>query len=379
MRRGIPELEDLGSLQGRRVLVRADLNVPLATKPDGAVVVADDFRLRASRPTIDWLRAQGAEVVVASHLGRPKGHDPALSMAPVREALWAWYPGLEVMENLRFDPREQANDPGFAEELARGFDAYVNDAFAVSHRRHASIVGVPALLPSAGGRNLIEEVASLGVLLSDPEHPYVAIVGGAKVSDKLGLLERLAERVDRLLVGGGLCFTLLAASGWEVGGSLVEEELLAAARRLLDTGKVLLPVDVRALKASEPFGRDGGTAEPLVFVQGVPEGYRGLDIGPGTEAAFARALESARTVFWNGPMGVFEDPRLRGGTEAVARMVAACEGYRVVGGGDSAAALRMLGMEGSVSHLSTGGGAALDYLEHGDLVGLAALRHSREQ
>ncbi len=374
----LPSIEDLALRSGQRVLLRADLNVPLRREVDGSRTVADPFRIEAALPTIARLREVDAEVVVCSHLGRPKGVDPMLDMDPVRKILAQYYPEVEVLENLRFDPREEANDPGFAAGLAAGFDAYVNDAFGVSHRRHASIVGVPPLLPSAGGQTLLEEVKSLTVLLETPARPYVAVLGGAKVSDKLGLLNALVQQVDTLLVGGGMCFTFLAAAGLEVGESLVEGTMIDQCQHLLATGKVVLPVDVMGIAATDTFGPDGGASEPQRFGLGVPAGYRGLDIGVGTVERFSELLIGARSILWNGPMGVFEDPRFRQGTDGVAAAIGRSNAYSVVGGGDSVAALHQAGLADSVSHLSTGGGATLEYLEHGDLVGLAALRHSRE-
>jgi len=374
----LPSIDDLDLHPSSRVLLRADLNVPLRQQPDGTRVVADSFRIDAALPTIARLCEAGAQVVVCSHLGRPKGVDPALNLDPVRAVLAQHFPEVEVLENLRFDPREEANDPGFAAELATGFDAYVNDAFGVSHRRHASIVGIPPLLPSAGGLTLLQEVKSLTLLLESPVRPYVALLGGAKVSDKLGLLNALVERVDTLMVGGGMCFTFLAAAGLEVGDSLVEVGMIDQCRHLLATGKVVLPIDVMGIATTESFGPDGGASEPQRFGLGVPAGYRGLDIGPGTVDRFGEILAKARSILWNGPMGVFEDPRFRQGTDQVAAAIGRSEAYSVVGGGDSVAALHQAGLADTISHLSTGGGATLEYLEHGDLVGLAALRHSRE-
>ncbi|WP_298208210.1 phosphoglycerate kinase [Ferrimicrobium sp.] len=374
----IPSIDDLALAPGRRVLLRADLNVPLRTGPNGTQIVADAFRIDAALPTIARLRASGAEVVVCSHLGRPKGFDPRLTMEPIRAIIETHFPEVEVLENLRFDPREEANDPVFAAELAAGFDAFVNDAFGVSHRRHASIVGVPPLLPSAGGITLLEEVKHLTRLLEMPARPYVAVLGGAKVSDKLGLLNALVQQVDTLLVGGGMCFTFLAAEGIEVGDSLVEEQMIDQCQHLLATGKVVLPVDVMGLASNDSFGPDGGNGVAQRFGLGVPPGYRGLDIGAATIERFSEFLVGARSILWNGPMGVFEDPRFRLGTDGVAAAIGRSDAYSVVGGGDSVAALHQAGLAENVSHLSTGGGATLEYLEHGDLVGLAALRHSRE-
>ncbi len=371
---GVDSLQDL---QGKRVLLRADLNVPLADGGDGERVIADDFRIQATIPTIEYLVKMGSEVTVCSHLGRPKGNDPAFSMRPVASAINALYPDVVVRENLRFDPREEANDAGFAAELAFGMDIYVNDAFGASHRKHASIVGVPRLLPAFGGMNLAHEVRMLSVLLEEPERPYVAVIGGAKVSDKLGLLRSLISRVDTVIVGGGMCFTFLAAMGERIGSSLVEVDLIDICRELLDTGKVVLPTDILGNSATDEFGARGGAEAAVRFSGGIPEGFRGLDIGPDSLEVFSGIIRGARSILWNGPMGVFEDPRFNGGTFGVARAVSESGAYSVVGGGDSAAAVRMAGLAGAISHLSTGGGAALEFIENGDLPGLEALRMAR--
>lgn len=377
----VPVLEDLPPLEGKAVLVRADMNVPLAEGPDGTCEVTDDFRIRASLPTIEWLQARGAKVTVCTHLGRPKGKvDPRYDLAPVRACLAGLAPGVELLDNLRFDPGEEANDPAFVDRLVAGQDAYVNDAFGVSHRAHASIVGPPARLPSAAGRCLQREVEVLGKLLDAPARPFVAVVGGAKVSDKLGVLRSLVERVDRIVVGGGMAYTFLAALGHEVGASLFDESMVKECLLLLESGTdILLPSDVVALS---PDGRanfgghldDETTGTTAVYEQDVPEGWRAFDIGPATCAAYAQAIAGAGTVLWNGPMGVCEDRRFEAGTKAVAEAVAACDGFTVVGGGDSVAAIDHLGLAGRIDHVSTGGGATLELLEHGDLPGLAALR-----
>lgn len=375
--RGLPQLEDLPGVEGKRVLCRVDFNVPLHQLPDGSREVDDDFRIRTALPTLRWLQERGARVVACSHLGRPKGApDPRWSMEPVRRRLEELLPGVELLENLRFSPGETGNDPAFVDELVDGCAAYVNEAFGVSHRAHASVVGPPARLPSAAGRRLAREVEVLGGLLDEPERPFVAVVGGAKVADKLGVLQALAPKVDTLAVGGAMAFTFLSALGHEVGASLVDSERLEDCRRLLDSGTaVLLPTDVVALG---PGGTWGGDAEPSgetrVVGRDVPEGWTGLDVGPESAAAFAAAIDSARTVLWNGPLGVVEDERFAGGTRAVAQAVADCPGFTVVGGGDSAAALEHLGLSERVSFLSTGGGASLELVELGDLPGLAALR-----
>jgi phosphoglycerate kinase len=373
----LPRLEDLPDPAGRRVLLRADLNVPLRSSPSGVAEVDDDFRLRAALPTIEWLMERGAKVTACSHLGRPRGEpDARFAMEPVRHRLAQLAPGVELMENLRFDPGEEANDPAFVARLVEGQDLYVDDAFGSAHRIHASIVGPPALLPSAAGRLLEREVEALAGLLHHPARPFVAVLGGAKVSDKLGLLQSLVERADVLLVGGGMCFTFLAALGHEIGESLVEPDQEDACRRLLDSGRrVVVPTDVVALAPGGTLGLGKhGTGKVRTVGRTIPPGWKGTDIGPGTAAEFADEIRPAGTVLWNGPMGVAEDHRFAAGTRAVAVAVAECRGYTVVGGGDSASALAHLGLADQVDHLSTGGGATLELLERGDLPGLAALR-----
>ena len=297
-------------------------------------------------------------------------------MPPVRERLAEICPGVELMDNLRFDPREEAGDLSFAEELVAGQDLFVNDAFGAAHRAHASVVGPPRLLPSAAGRVMAREAEVLGRLLHGAPRPFVTVVGGSKVSDKLGVIEALLERVDALLIGGGMCFTFLAAQGHSVGESLFEPDHLEACGRLLaGGGRVVLPTDLTVLS---PGGRHGAgcLASGVVRQVGadVPDGWVGLDIGPGTAAEFSDIIGEARTVLWNGPMGEFEDPRFAAGTRAVGDAVAATKGFTVVGGGDSAAAIHAFGLYDRIDHVSTGGGASLEYLEHGDLPGLAALR-----
>ncbi len=373
----IPRLEDLPPVSGRRVLVRADLNVPLRETDPGRYEVMDDFRLRAAVPTLTWLLERGAHVTVCSHLGRPKGKvDPRYSMAPVRESLATLAPGVEVMENLRFNPGEEANDPEFVKELVSGFDFYVNDAFGACHRSHASIVGPPFLLPSAAGRLLEREVDALSILLIEPERPFVAVIGGAKVSDKLGLLVSLAEKVDHLLLGGAMCFTFLAARGHDVGESLVDTAFLEEARRLLLVyPKIELPRDLVALSTDEAVGLDDPERETVrAFGADLLPGWRALDIGLGTRIVFGESIVKAGTVLWNGPMGVFEDPRFEAGTKFIAEAVASSDAYSVVGGGETAAALHKFHLEDHVDHVSSGGGATLEFIEKGDLPGLVALR-----
>jgi phosphoglycerate kinase len=370
----VPTLEDLGDLDGRRVLLRADFNVPLK---DG--LITDDLRIRAALPTIEWLLERGAVVTACSHLGRPKGApDPTYSIEPVRARLAELAPAVTLLENLRFNPGETANDPAFVQELITGQDAYVNDAFGASHRAHASIVGPPAFLPSAAGRLLQREVDVLLPLRTKPDRPFVVILGGAKVSDKLGVIDALSKVADALIIGGGMCFTFLKAAGHAIGSSLVEEDQVDTCRRLLDSGVTIhLPTDLTALGPGGKIGDPGAGGEVRQIGADVPDGWMGLDIGPGTAAAFTDVILEARTVLWNGPMGVFEDPRFEAGTRSVAQALADTKAFTVVGGGDSAAAIKQFGLAGDVDHVSTGGGASLELLELGDLPGLQALRESR--
>ncbi len=380
---------------GRRVLVRVDFNVPL----DGGRVT-DDLRLEASLLTIQRLRDAGARLVLMSHLGRPEGRVvEELRLAPVAERL-AELAGAPVaaardvvgddargradaladgevllLENLRFHPGEEANDDGFADALAALGDAYVNDAFGAAHRAHASVVGVPARVERAvAGELLAGELRALSRLLEDPPRPFCAVLGGAKVSDKLGVIDNLLGRVDRLLIGGAMCFTFLRARGLDVGDSRVETDRLDGVRRLLDAAEaggvqVHLPADVVVAEEFSPQAE----ARPVPADE-IPEGTMGLDVGPDTVVRFATAIADAGAVLWNGPMGVFEWEEFRAGTEGVARAVAACAGFTVIGGGDSAAAIRQLKLADQVNHVSTGGGAALEYLEGAELPGVAALR-----
>jgi phosphoglycerate kinase len=389
----VTEFRTIDDLQGaaRTVLVRADLNVPLE---EGQV--GDDFRIRSSLGTIGELRAKGARVVVCSHLGRPKGPDPRFSMAPVAARLGelggfavrcapdvagdgaraavaaATADEVVLLENTRFEPGETKCDPALSAALAGLADYFVLDAFGSAHRAHSSTVGVAERLPSAAGRLLAAEILAFDRLLHDPDRPYVVILGGAKVSDKLGVMRALLPKVDALLVGGAMCFTLLAAEGYAVGESKVEEEMVPAVREVLDSeygSRVTLPVD---LVVAGRFAADA--PHRLVPAADIPRGTMGLDIGPETVARFGGVIAGADTLFWNGPMGVFEWPAFAAGTRAVAEAVAASEGYTVAGGGDSVAALRSFGLEGAVSHLSTGGGAGLELLEAGTLPGIEVLR-----
>jgi phosphoglycerate kinase len=362
----LPLLEDLGDVSGKRVLVRTDFNVPMEG-PDNARVITDDFRIRAALPTINWLTSRGATVVCASHLGRPKGQPvDKYSMTPIRTRLQELAPGVELMENLRFNAGEESNSEAFVAQLVQGFDMYVNDAFGAAHRAHASVSGPPKTLPSAAGRLLQREVEVLGEMRNHPKRPFIAVLGGAKVSDKLGVIEALLSTVDALVIGGGMCFTFLAAKGMPVGSSICELDQVAVCKRLLDGPKQIhLPEDIVGLDAEGNYA---------TFGVRLPDGAKGLDIGPGTAAAFTDVIMDARTVFWNGPMGMFEDPRFAAGTKTVAQAVADTKAFTVVGGGDSAAALAQFGLDDEVDHVSTGGGASLEYLELGDLPGLAALR-----
>jgi phosphoglycerate kinase len=364
-------LEDLPPLDGKRVLLRADFNVPVH---DGQI--SDDLRIRAALPTIEWLQAQGATVVACTHFGRPKGQpNPKYSVEPIRARLAELAPGVELLENLRFDAGEEGNDPAFVAKLIEGFDAYVNDAFGASHRAHASIVGPPQHLPSAAGRLLAKEVEVLLDVREHPNRPFVALLGGSKVSDKLQVIEALLGVADELLIGGGMCFTFLKALGHPVGSSLCEDDMVERCKALLDSGAAIrLPSDVTAMGPGGEIGNPAAGGDVRQIGVNVPEGWMGLDIGPGSAADFGDRIADARTVFWNGPMGVFEDPRFEAGTRTVAQAVAETNGFTVVGGGDSAAAVAQFGFATQIDHISTGGGASLELLEQGDLPGLAALR-----
>jgi len=364
--------------KGKRVLVRVDFNVPIETPPDMPAVVADDTRIRAALPTINALREQGAMVALCSHLGRPKGPDRKLSLALVakkaaellgapvpmapdcigpdtKEQISDHVPGdVLMLENVRFHPEEEKNDPAFAKALAEGFDAYVNDAFGAAHRAHASTEGVAHLLPAYAGLLLDREVRALGSLLSSPARPFMAIVGGAKVSSKIDVLKSLVAKADVVAIGGGMANTFLAATGTDVKGSLSEPEREMDARAILAAAKargaeVLLPVDMRW------------------------SGDKILDIGEETEREFAAHIATAGTVFWNGPMGLFEQPEFAHGTEAIARAMASSPAVTVVGGGESVQAVEQLGLAGKMTHVSTGGGAALELIEGKKLPGVEAI------
>jgi phosphoglycerate kinase len=390
----VPGLDELDAA-GKRVLVRVDLNVPLQ---DGQVT--DDLRIEESLPTIRRLRDTGARIILMSHLGRPKGKVVEdLRLGPVARRL-AELLGAPVaaatdvvgadacakvdaladgdvvlLENLRFEPGEEANDEEFATHLANLGEAYVNDAFGAAHRAHASVVGVAARHEQRVAGDLMrKELDVLSRLLGDPPRPFVAILGGAKVSDKLGVIDNLLGQVDRLLIGGAMCFTFLRARGYDVGASRIELDRVEEVQALLERAEaagvqLLLPTDIVAAE-----GFDADAEHRRVSADGIPDGWMGLDVGPETVRRFGEAIADAQTVLWNGPMGVFEWEAFAAGTEGVARAVADCAGFTVIGGGDSAAAVRKLGLADRVGHVSTGGGASLEFLEGIDLPGVAALR-----
>ena len=385
----LPELGALTFERGARALVRVDFNVPLS---EGHV--DDDLRIVTALPTIEELRSRGAAVVTCGHLGRPKGvPDPKYTMAPIAARLGELLttevplapavvgpdieslvgtlgPGdVSMLENLRFEPGETTNDPALVEQLSNLGDVYVNEAFGASHRAHASIVGPPGRLPSAAGLLLQREVDVLSRLLHDPARPFLAVLGGAKVSDKLGVIDALLDRCDTILVGGAMAFTFEVARGGEIGDSLVEADMVDTCRRLLETDRIRIPTDV---VAAQDIDADAETR--IVTADAVPGGWKGLDIGPDTAGAFVDEIAGAATVLWNGPMGVFEVAPFAEGTRRVAEAVASCAGFTVVGGGDSAAAIRQMGFADRVDHVSTGGGASLELIERGDLPGLEALR-----
>jgi phosphoglycerate kinase len=385
----VPQLEDLPIERGTCVLLRADFNVPLH---DGAI--DDDLRITAALPTIQWLLERETRIVCCSHLGRPKGKaDPKYSLAPVARRLGellgqsvelspqvVGFKSVELaqclepcqvlmLENLRFEPGEEANDPAFATNLTQLGDVYVNDAFGAAHRAHASIVGPPRVLPAAAGRLLAREVDVVGALLGEPKRPFVTVLGGVKVSDKLGVIDAIMQRCDRLLIGGAMAFTFLVAQGASVGDSLVEDDQVDHCRELLTSGKIELPTDV---VVAADMTADAQTRH--VRATSIPAGMKGFDIGPETAGRYAEVIGEAATVLWNGPMGVFEMDPFAAGTRTVAEAVADCRGFTVVGGGDSASAVRQMKLAERIDHVSTGGGASLELIELGDLPGLQALR-----
>lgn len=392
----IRSIEELDA-QGKRVLVRVDFNVPV----DDAGNVTDDTRIRAALPTIERLLDQGARVILASHRGRPagEGFEEAFSLAPAAGRLAeligrdvalaadtvgedaqakvaAMEPGdVVLLENVRFDKREKKNDPAFAEALAALADAYVNDAFGTAHRAHASTAGVAALLPAYAGYLMQREVGTLTGMLDEPKRPFVAILGGSKVSDKIKVIDALMEKADVLIIGGGMCFTFLLAQGYAVGTSLKEDDWVAAAGDMLAKAeqrgvKLLLPVDV---VVADAFANDARTE--VVAADAMPEGMMGLDIGPKTAALYADAIAGAASVFWNGPMGVFEMPSFEAGTKAVAEAVAANQGAdTIIGGGDSVAAVNKFDLADAMTFISTGGGASMELVQGEALPGVEALR-----
>ncbi len=390
-------LKDI-DVAGRRVLVRVDFNVPLK---DGRV--ADDTRIRASLPTIRYLLERDCRVILMSHLGRPKdAPDPALTLDPVAMRLGQLLgvpvrkvgelsgPGVEaavaamapgdvlLLENSRFDPREKKNDPSLVQELARLGDVYVNDAFSAAHRAHATTAGLARVLPAVAGFQMEKELAALHSLLSEPKRPFVVVLGGAKVTDKIKVLDRFLDLADEILIGGAMNFAFLKAKGLAVGTSKVEEEGVdVAAQTLLKAGesncKLILPSD---LVVADGFAEDAATW--VVGVDSIPDGWMGMDIGPATIERYAKTISNAGEVFWNGPMGVFEMAPFAAGTRAVAEAMAACEGVTVIGGGDSVAAVNMFGLADKMDHISMGGGASLEYIEGVDLPGVITLQ-DREQ
>ncbi len=382
-------------VRSKRVLVRVDYNVPL----DANGNVSDDKRITASLPTINYLLEQGARIILCSHLGRPKGEvKKEFSLAPVAKRLKELLPNVNIyfasdcigeeaqqkaaalkdgeillLENLRFHKEEEKNDPEFAKKLASLAEIYVSDAFGTVHRAHASTAGVAAYLPAVAGFLIGKELSIMGGALENPERPFVAILGGAKVADKIGVITNLLNKCDTLLIGGGMAYTFFKAMGYEIGDSLLDAESIGLAKQLMETAKkkgvkLLLPVDTVVAKA---FAAD---AEHMtVSANAIPAGWQGLDIGEKTRELFAAEIKNAKTVIWNGPMGVFEFPEFAKGTEAVAKACAECGGTTIIGGGDSASAVKKLGYADKMTHISTGGGASLEFLEGKVLPGVAAL------
>ena len=386
-------IEDI-DVSGKKVLVRCDFNVPLDENKN----ITDETRINAALPTIKYLLEHGAAVILCSHLGRPKGEfNMKYSLAPVAKRLSEKL-GFEVklakdvigpdakklaaevkpgeavlLENVRFHAEEEKNDPAFAKELASMADIYVSDAFGTVHRAHASTAGVAQYLPAVAGFLIGKELNFLGKAVTNPERPFVAILGGAKVKDKIGVITNLIEKVDTLLIGGGMAYTFMKATGGEIGNSLCDDERLSLALELLDKAKakgvkLLLPIDN---VCGKEFSND---TEQMICESGkIPEGWEGLDIGPKTVELFSREIKAARTVVWNGPMGVFEMPNFAKGTLAIATAMAESDATTIIGGGDSAAAVTQMGLAGKMSHISTGGGASLEFLEGKTLPGVAAL------
>ncbi len=379
-------------VKNKKVLVRVDFNVPL-TETGG---VGDDTRIRAAIPTITYLLDHGAAVILCSHLGRPKGGpDPKYSLRPVAEHLAALLGkkvdfaadcigpeaekaagslkpgGILLLENTRFHAEEEKNDPGMAKQLASLADVYVNDAFGTAHRAHASTEGVTHFLPGVAGFLLEKEIQYLGQAVADPKRPFVAIIGGAKISDKIGVIKNLLKKADSVLIGGGMANTFLKAKGFEMADSLVENESIPVALDLLKdaSGKLFLPLDV---VLGDKF--DAGAELKIISAGNVPSGWRVLDIGPETVKAYGKVIKDAGTVVWNGPMGVFEFPRFAEGTYAIARAVADSKAVSIIGGGDSVAAIQQSGLADKITHISTGGGASLEMLEGLELPGVAALQ-----
>lgn len=382
-------------VRSKRVLVRVDYNVPL----DANGNVSDDKRITASLPTINYLLEQGARIILCSHLGRPKGEvKKEFSLAPVAKRLKELLPNVNIyfasdcigeeaerkaaalkdgeillLENLRFHKEEEKNDPEFAKKLASLAEIYVNDAFGTVHRAHASTAGVAAYLPAVAGFLIGKELSIMGGALENPERPFVAILGGAKVADKIGVITNLLNKCDTLLIGGGMAYTFFKAMGYEIGDSLLDAESIDLAKQLMETAKekgvkLLLPVDTVVAKA---FAADA--EHMIVSANAIPAGWQGLDIGEKTRELFAAEIKNAKTVIWNGPMGVFEFPEFAKGTEAVAKACAECGGTTIIGGGDSASAVKKLGYADKMTHISTGGGASLEFLEGKVLPGVAAL------
>ena len=387
-------IEDV-NVQGKRVLVRVDYNVPLT--PEGTV--ADDKRIVAALPTVKYLLEHGARVILCSHLGRPKGTvKPEFSLKPVAARLSELLPGVKIdfasdcigeeakekamalqdgqillLENLRFHKEEEKNDPEFAKELASLAEIYVSDAFGTVHRAHASTAGVAAYLPAVAGFLIGKELSIMGQALEDPQRPFVAILGGAKVADKIGVIKNLLQKCDSLIIGGGMAYTFFAAQGYGIGDSLLDKDSIGLAKDLMAEAesrgvKLLLPVDTVVAKE---FAADA--EHKTVKVSEIPDGWQGLDIGEESRKLFAGVIESAKTVIWNGPMGVFEFPAFAKGTAAVAEACAKCQGTTIIGGGDSASAVKKLGYADKMTHISTGGGASLEFLEGKVLPGVAAL------